>query len=522
MSRKTYTPILDARPGDFIEWTWDDAYHDVWRFAGEEAAGACDFANATTLFVPVHHSYELPTGTATDGRALYQIPAAAAGTTISFGCSIQDHCNNGQLLSVTVGGPAGPDPSLKAGICAEGFELCPDQSVQGKTTSTFETRSNLPSYLEPRAAEGLRMGGTVTRAATPWAQWDTRRVENHTCLQRNENQNYITTIPSWEWPNSTLREVVEACSSNFPDACNGIAWKRRSADQALDDVYTGRHDFRRCLVTDGYTRLIHMGSSMGNHSVTKACPGCYHCRELANPIKTFANEGVWDTIGFDFSFDTPAPAVNTQVTVSLSEPKKSRGPGNKWGRWFSWWKNTARHGEYTAEIICRVDLAVLLQQPMAPVLEPDPAWVTFLTPAETGAAFEANQKGLQPKELFAFAATPPTQDTLNVLYPPGEQIDARPTGLPFNISVPGAKELENLTTPTIPWVLPAQHQPLPNGIAWPPVTTIRATFMPRVPSDPGYRLNFKRTATPEIRTAENVTALVQKVLTAYYLLLTVY
>ena len=47
----------------------------------------------------------------------------------------------------------------------------------------------------------------------------------------------------------------------------------------LDDMFLGRHHFRRCIVTDGYTRLVHVGSS-SERSKSTSCPGCYECREI--------------------------------------------------------------------------------------------------------------------------------------------------------------------------------------------------------------------------------------------------
>ena len=57
-----------------------------------------------------------------------------------------------------------------------------------------------------------------------------------------------------------------------------------------DDIFTGKHAFRRCMDTDQYTKLVHVGAltraESANFTVpsdfkkTVACPGCYQCREV--------------------------------------------------------------------------------------------------------------------------------------------------------------------------------------------------------------------------------------------------
>lgn len=58
-------------------------------------------------------------------------------------------------------------------------------------------------------------------------------------------------------------------------------------------MYEGRHHFRRCLVTDGFTRIVHIGPSPTSPRKTVPCPGCYQCRENAKPPYTYLNYKQW-------------------------------------------------------------------------------------------------------------------------------------------------------------------------------------------------------------------------------------
>ena len=74
LSGEQYNTITSLKGGEYIEFVWDDVLHDVWKFDSAATYQACDFSGATKLYERVHHSYEVPTGFETDGRAVWQIP----------------------------------------------------------------------------------------------------------------------------------------------------------------------------------------------------------------------------------------------------------------------------------------------------------------------------------------------------------------------------------------------------------------------------------------------------------------
>jgi len=289
VSGKVYEALRGVLAGEYIKWKWDDVLHDVWLMPSAAAADSCNFTEATRLFQPAHHSSDYE-----GGRAMYAVPETFMGATLYFACAIQGHCTTGQILPVEVAATASKaDASLKAGVCPKDYELCSDNSVQGIVGSAFKTTVNIP-WNESRAAESLRIGGEVTRAATPWDEWVHRSHPGMVCRQRSNGQDRGRPgegHKAWEFPDATLREVVEACSSNHPDICTGISWRRNGQDPAT--MYEGRHDFRRCLVTDGFTRIVHIGPSPTSSRKTVPCPGCYQCRENAKPPYTYLNYKQW-------------------------------------------------------------------------------------------------------------------------------------------------------------------------------------------------------------------------------------
>ena len=233
VSRTPYGPdtVNGAKAGDFIEWTWDDVLHDVWLMASPEAAAACNFTDATELIPPSHHATIDPTtNLLVPGRNSWQVPPEVVGQTLNFACSVSTHCaDGGQMVEVEVGAtPAQPDPSSDEGICPEGFELCPDNSEQTGTTAEFETKVNVP-WTDARTAASLRLGGPVTRAATPWGAWEHRRFEGQVCADREFRNTWWSGAVDykkqvWDLLNRTLREALDACSSNHPEICMGVAW----------------------------------------------------------------------------------------------------------------------------------------------------------------------------------------------------------------------------------------------------------------------------------------------------------
>ena len=83
VSGKPYETIK-ARVGEYVEWTWDDVFHDVWLMDDPSAASACDFTKATQLFKAIHHSFDAP-----KGRAYYKVPESATDGVLYFACGVK-------------------------------------------------------------------------------------------------------------------------------------------------------------------------------------------------------------------------------------------------------------------------------------------------------------------------------------------------------------------------------------------------------------------------------------------------
>ena len=62
-------------------------------------------------------------------------------------------------------------------------------------------------------------------------------------------------VQVWEWKKSTLRDVVEACSSNYPENCVGIAWFNGACHPRPLAVHTHASIFMRPLGTTGHAAL---------------------------------------------------------------------------------------------------------------------------------------------------------------------------------------------------------------------------------------------------------------------------
>ena len=234
--------LPDVRAGDYIAFEWDDVMHDVWLVPDGLDSGDSDLCNTTSwaadnqLIPPSHHATFNPFDDLVAGRNLFRVPDDAAGSQLTFICSLNGHCNAGQQLPVSVVSEARvPDPDLTEGVCPEDFTLCRDQSVQGETTAEIATDVNVP-WNDPIGAEGLRLAGKVSRAATPWGAWKTRRIENRKCRSRPQNTGCSSNPkyyhgadhcnrPVWQFDHNALQEVVEACSSSYPEPCTGISWR---------------------------------------------------------------------------------------------------------------------------------------------------------------------------------------------------------------------------------------------------------------------------------------------------------
>jgi hypothetical protein len=123
VSNITYdgSTVGDALPGDYLAFEWDDVVHDVWLVPSGTGHSPCDlvtnatggaakgaYANSTgarEIIAASHHATVEPftMDTVVEGRNMFQIPAAAAGTTLLFVCSVNGHCYTGQQLGVNVG-----------------------------------------------------------------------------------------------------------------------------------------------------------------------------------------------------------------------------------------------------------------------------------------------------------------------------------------------------------------------------------------------------------------------------------
>eukprot|EP00039_Didymoeca_costata_P029030 m.22963 g.22963 ORF g.22963 m.22963 type:complete len:1851 (-) comp7454_c0_seq1:181-5733(-) len=632
--------ISGARPGDYIAFQWDDVVHDVW-LVPSNASDPCNIsAEAVLLIPPSHHATVDPNteDTVRADRNRYLIPESAAGKELLFVCSVNGHCQTGMQLIVTVGSePAKPDPKLTEGVCAEGYILCPDQTKQTATKESVETKVNIPT-LNAIGAESLQLTGKVTRASTPWDNWTFRKLSGKKCRQRGQNTNTHSKYPEfsgvdwgnrpvWEFPDSSLREVLEACSSSHPDTCTGISWKSgtpglnfseigsptkirsyssasRTSSQlnenapgwvsggtnqwmqldlgeareiigivtqargnnccgpmgvteyhvkySLDgvnftdinrvmksatvdwlannwtddmnakfnaffpeivtarfvriypkawyrlsamradvllprnnDIFKGKHSFRRCLETGDYTRVIDVGplteEESRNFSVpsefkkTVACEGCYQCREV--PLHPWYGQG--DARKQDYTFYkghwsagfnpiiSQAGTSSAKLTVSLLHPVR--------------WKDYRLSWEHhNPQFICRINPEA---SPLEPELITDEAWTTFLPPATiegTDAVINALSSGFQPPEaVHDFHSL--NQNNLDVVYPPGAQVNPNVTGGPYY-----NQQWLNKTTPHHHFDIPKQTLNGDRGGYWPPKPVLKVSFMPPVTAGEWY------------------------------------
>eukprot|EP00040_Diaphanoeca_grandis_P026972 m.152243 g.152243 ORF g.152243 m.152243 type:complete len:1731 (-) comp30797_c0_seq1:210-5402(-) len=486
--------VAGAKPGDYVAFNWDDVVHDVW-LVPSDTTDPCNFTGtqfkdkAVLLIPPSHHATidQNTEDTVRPDRNRYKIPSEAAGTTLLFVCSVNGHCNSGQQLAVVVGNqPAAPDPTLDEGVCPDGYTLCEDQAKQTKTQSTVKTNVNIP-LLNIIGAESIQLSGKETRASTPWEKWAYRNITGKTCRWRSQNTQSSSKYPAnagidwgnkpvWEFPDNTLRDVVEACSSSHPETCVGISWKSSGGDA---DMFSGKHTFRRCLETDQYTRLVSVGqltedegrnfTTPSEFSKAVACEGCYQCREV--PLRPRYGRGdvlksgydfykQWRSAGFTHVVSDPGTS-SAVLTINLLEPVKWFDPRLTW--------------EYhNPEFICRINPdAVALE----PELEDDAEWTTFLLPASvdsSDAVINAIASGFQPPEAINDYYSL-DRHNLDVVYPPGDQIDPTVTQGPYF-----SQDWLNYTNPHHHYQLPTQTLSAERGGFWPPKPVVKVSFMPVV------------------------------------------
>jgi hypothetical protein len=261
--------VAGAKVGDYIAFHWDDVVHDVW-LVPPEAPDPCNLTDteyedqAKRLIPPSHHATidQNTEDTVRADRNRYLIPEDAAGKALLFVCTINGHCDAGQQLTVGVGlTPATPDPKLAEGVCKEGYTLCQDQSKQSGTKQTVATNVNVP-LSHPIGAETLRLTGKVTRASTPWDNWTHRKVPGKKCRSRAQNKRVSYSKPAvagidwgnrpvWDFPDHTLRDVLEACSSSHPEVCTGISWKG-GGDVNHTEATGTKRTYAKALRTEGY------------------------------------------------------------------------------------------------------------------------------------------------------------------------------------------------------------------------------------------------------------------------------
>lgn len=489
------TTVAGAKPGEYIEFEWDDVVHDVW-LVPSDVEDPCDTSSqafidgATLLIPPSHHATisQETEDTVVDGRNRFQIPLTAGGTTLLFVCTVNGHCRGnaadsndddgdagntvgGMQLSVAVSSTLPTsDSKLAEGLCAEGFKLCPDQSKQTETVATVATSANVP-FTDMIGAETLRLEGKETFASTPWNDFKYRKVVGKVCQQRAHNTRVSSRAPSvagtdhgwhgnhavWDFADHTLRDVVEACSTSHPEMCTGISWKGKFESDGGDgsDMFTGKHVFRRCLNTDRYTRVINVGAltpeeakeysyTHPKHFVKSVdCPSCYECREMPLTPNSGPGNVKWEVygkragIGFGFNIKVSnAGQPNAVLTVSMPEPVTKKGGAKAEAGYELTW------GEHNPEFLCRIDPTTA--GPAEPDLIEDDGWTTFLLPDDTEEG--GGNEGGDPNhddviDVIAAGFHPPEavrdfesidQANLAALYPPGAQVDPSVTDGPWH------------------------------------------------------------------------------------------
>lgn len=230
-------------------------------------------------------------------------------------------------------------------------------------------------------------------------------------------------------------------------------------DAGSENMFVGRHHFRRCIVTDGYTRLVHVGSSPSESSKTVNCDGCYECREMPDhPGWGWGPYSRPTESGFNLFLSEPG-TVSTTLKAKLPHPTSLSWNGPQLSTWV-----------HELDVLCRIDPAYG-NGPLAPMLDADAEWTTFMQPSATGSPLEALKDGFSPPAAAAaFRST--TLENVAAVYRPGDQLD--PTSVsPFEN--PDFHDLHPLFKP------PSSAQSSGGGsddVWWPPKQAFKVTFQP--------------------------------------------
>ena len=274
-----------------------------------------------------------------------------------------------------------------------------------------------------------------------------------------------------------VRFVIKECSGH----CN---MRAEVLLHISNDMFAGKHVFRRCLNTDRYTRVINVGAlsmeEANQYSYTHPkhfvksvdCPGCYSCREMPLTPNTKGGGLGWQVYngyqGFTVHVSNGGQA-NAVLTVSLQA-------GLTWG-------------EHNPEFLCRVDPRTA--GPAEPDLVDDEGWTTFLLP--DGTEEGGDNEGGDPDHddvINAIAAGfhPPEavrdlestdQANLAAVYPPGAQVDPSITDGPWHSREADLGGWTNRTSTADKYTLPATTLDGGRGGGyWPPKPTLKVSFMP--------------------------------------------
>lgn len=243
-----------------------------------------------------------------------------------------------------------------------------------------------------------------------------------------------------------------------------------------NDMFSGKHLFRRCLETDRFTRIVQVpplsieearGFRLPKHFVKSIeCPGCYQCREL--PIVRNYGWDLYNTGGGQDGFHIVlcnASSANAVLTVSLpTNVKSSDGTRLTWGA-------------HNPEFICKIDPSAAGPGPADPDLIDDEAWTTFLpaVPEDqptTEDAIVAIANGFFPPEAVRDFESK-DRSNLAAIYPPGQQLDPTVAAGPYY-----SRDWHNLSAQADEYTVPSRTLDGDRGGYWPPKPTIMVTFMP--------------------------------------------